>query len=374
MVNVTVIRLRDTLKYLVGMIILLIILFILTRFFSLKNFSNISISLNFKALEESLIDKCFNDMFITKDLNTTKKNENKSKKILESEIIAQIGIIEKQTEEIQAKEEENPKEEKQEELQQAQTGVKTEVLDTSNINTKYTNTYNTVKIKNETDFELTQDMLTPNINLNNKKDILIFHTHTCESYTKTEQNNYEATGNFRTTDLNYTVSRVGDELETYLKTYGYNVFHDKTFHDYPAYSGSYSRSLKTVQSYLSNFQNTQIVLDLHRDAVGSNSEYKPLVKIGDDYCAQLMFVIGTNGGGLTHSNWVENLRFAIKIQEKADEMYPGLMKPIILRNSRYNQHVTNAACIIEVGATGNTLEESMISMKYLSNVINEALK
>ena len=41
------------------------------------------------------------------------------------------------------------------------------------------------------------------------------------------------------------------------------------------------------------------------------------------------------------------------MQEKANELYPGLFKPIILRNSRYNQHLAKAACIIEVGATGN---------------------
>ena len=52
----------------------------------------------------------------------------------------------------------------------------------------------------------------------------------------------------------------------------------------------------------------------------------------------------------------------------------GLFKPIILRNSRYNQQLGKAACIIEVGATGNTLEESICSMKYLAKVLNESIK
>ena len=42
--------------------------------------------------------------------------------------------------------------------------------------------------------------------------------------------------------------RVGDELTNYLGNYGFNVNHNKDFHDYPAYTGSYSRSLKTVQN------------------------------------------------------------------------------------------------------------------------------
>ena len=202
--------------------------------------------------------------------------------------------------------------------------------------------------------------------------MLIFHTHTCESYTQSEQYYYEPTGTYRTTDLNYSVARVGDELEKYLTNFGFNVNHNKTYHDYPAYTGSYSRSLATVKDVLNNFK-SDIIIDLHRDAIGSNESYAPTVKIGDDYCAQLMFVMGTNGGGLSHSNWDNNLKFAVKVQQTANEKYPGLFKPIILRNSRYNQHLGKAACIIEVGATGNTLEQAINSMKYLADVIKSSL-
>ncbi len=78
--------------------------------------------------------------------------------------------------------------------------------------------------------------------------------------------------------------------------------------------------------------------------------------------------------GLEHTNWNQNLKLAIRIQEKANQMYPGLFKPIVLRNSRYNQHVANGAAIIEVGATGNTLEQCNTSMKYLANVIDSVMK
>lgn len=71
-----------------------------------------------------------------------------------------------------------------------------------------------------------------------------------------------------------------------------------------------------------------------------------------------------------HPNWQKNLQFAVKVQKKANELYPGLFRPILLRNSRYNQQLGKAACIIEVGATGNTLEQSMASMKYLARVFS----
>lgn len=184
---------------------------------------------------------------------------------------------------------------------------------------------------------------------------------------------YEATGNYITTDLNYSVARVGTELTNYLKEKGFNVTHNTTYHDYPAYSGSYARSLNTLEGLLEG-KNTQLVFDLHRDAVGSSNEYAPTIKINDNYVAQIMFVIGTNGGGLEHPNWIQNLKIAVKIQEKANEMYPGLFRPIIIRNSRYNQHLTNGSSIIEVGATGNTMEQCILSMQCLSNVLAEVCK
>lgn len=229
-----------------------------------------------------------------------------------------------------------------------------------------------MKIKNETSFELTEEILSKRIEVN-KDNITIFHTHTCESYTSSEKYQYVPTGNYRTTDLNFSVARVGEDLTKYLQGYGYNVVHNTSYHDYPAYSGSYNRSLNTVENLLKT-TSSDIIIDIHRDAIGSRADYAPTVKIGEDYAAQLMFVIGTNGGGLWHPNWQQNLQFAIQVQAKANELYPGLFKPLILRNSRYNQHLGKAACIIEVGATGNTLEQSITSMKYLAKVIDEVLK
>ena len=252
------------------------------------------------------------------------------------------------------------------------TKVQTEIVTQNLITESYNTEINGVKIKNETSFEISNSILETTQNIN-KENVLIFHTHTCESYTPSEKFQYQQTGNFRTTDLNYTVSRVGDELANFLNQYGFNVTHDKTYHDYPAYSGSYTRSATTVNNIVKT-NSSDIIIDLHRDAIGSKSNYDPSVKIEDEVAAQLMFVIGTNGGGLYHPNWQSNLKFAIQLQQKANEMYPGLFKPIIVRNSRYNQHLGSAACIIEVGATGNTLEQCLNSMKYLAKVLAEYWK
>lgn len=248
----------------------------------------------------------------------------------------------------------------------------TKVISENNIKETYTNKYKDIKINNQTDYDISSILENASYTFINSKDIIIYHTHTCESYTPTENYNYPMTDSYRTTDLNFTVSKVGDELSSQLEKYGFNVIHNKTYHDYPSYNGSYGRSLKTLENILSKNRDAEIAIDLHRDAVGSKSNYAPSVQIGDEVCAQVMFVIGTDGSGLEHENWRKNLQYAIKVQSIADELYPGLFRPIILRNARYNQHLTTASTIIEVGATGNTLEQCLASMKYVANVLHKA--
>lgn len=399
MFNVTVLKMKDIMKYLVGIIITIVLVIYTTRYFStLKN--NINEEDKEKGKIEifqfgtltSCLDKTIPTMSrVNEEYNKIEQENEKIEstnyieKILKTEISSIKGI--EQLEENNNFESANESLEKNENLekneQQNQTEIekitlanksneKTEVVTQNPISENYNVQYGNVKIKNQTSYELTQDMLKPDITIDNK-NILIFHTHSCESYTPSEKYQYTQTGNYRTTDLNYTVIRVGNELENYLKKYNLNVVHNTSYHDYPSYTGSYTRSLQTVENMLQT-TSSDIIIDLHRDAIGSRPDYAPTVKIGEDYCAQIMFVIGTNEGGLWHPNWNQNLKFAVKVQEKAEEMYPGLFKPIMLTKSRYNQHTGKYANIMEVGATGNTLDQCLNSMKYLSAVMNEVLK
>lgn len=374
MVNMTVVKGKDILKHIIKIGIFLIFLFLLQKIFVSSPKEKIELP---KLIDESKLIACIEDsMPIMQEVNKVDKEDleekvekiNPLKLVVDMQLEGMNNIKPKENKEEKIKEENMQIETK---VEQAQTGLTTKVEE-SNVPTKFTNSYNGVEVKNETEYNLTEEMLKPDITINNE-NILIFHTHTCESYTPTENFSYQQTGTYRTTDLNYNVARVGTELTAQLNSYGYNVIHDTTYHDYPAYSGSYGRSLTTVENLLKQNTNTDVVIDLHRDAIGDYS-YAPSVQIGDESAARLMFVIGTDGGGLEHPNWNQNLKFAVKLQEKANELYPGLFKPIILRNSRYNQHLSKAACIIEVGATGNTMEQCLASMKYLAKVMSEVMK
>lgn len=395
MINVTVIKGKDTIKYLVRIIAIIVLMFILARYFGNLKETNVLAKQKEDNNEYGLISCLEETIPQAKQVQMKQDNSEEEKiepikTVLNSELNFLDALNKKDevtVEKLASNESgihtenvdivtnndnlENNINESLKNIEEAQTNLKTEVIQ-NNVPNKYTNTHHGVQIKNESGLEIKESDLDFDLFFNTK-DILIFHTHTCESYTSSEKFKYEQNSSFRTTDLNFSVARVGEELTNQLKFYGYNVLHNTSYHDYPAYNGSYARSLTTVQNLLQSSSNADVVIDIHRDAL-ADSSYAPKVKIGDEYACQLMFVIGTNGSGLKHDNWIQNLKFAIMVQEKANEMYPGLFKPIIVRNSRYNQQLAKCASIIEVGATGNTLDEANTSMKYLSKVLSEVLK
>ncbi len=386
MFKVTVLKAKDIAKIFTGISVTILIILLFSKNFEKKSekskLENLEINLN-SITNHSMVN-CMDQVIptmskVNEEYKKIAKEDEDEGNILQSMLKTQISSI-KGMERIELKAqkmeqkntEDNKSEEKKEEIELAKTGVQTQVITNNPISENANVQHGSLKIKNQTSYTLTEDVLNPNITIENK-NILLFHTHSCESYTPSDKYPYTQTGNFRTTDLNFTVTRLGTELQNHLQQYNYNVAHSTDYHDYPAYNGSYTRSLATVENMLKTTP-SDIIIDIHRDAIGSRPDYAPTVKIGEEETAQMMFVIGTNEGGLWHPNWQQNLKFAVKVQQKAEEMYPGLFKPIMLTQSRYNQHAGKFASIIEVGSTGNTLDQCLNSMKYLAKVMDEVLK
>lgn len=205
--------------------------------------------------------------------------------------------------------------------------------------------------------------------------VLIVHTHGSEAYTMPPGQEYVPSGESRTTDSQFNVVRVGDEIAAVLEAAGLEVLHDAALHDYPEYSGAYGRSLETVERYLEEYPTIRFVLDVHRDAIsdGDGSPYKVISSVDGHSAAQMSFVIGTDGGGLEHPQWRENLKFAAAVQQELAERYPTLMRPITVRNSRYNQHTTTGSLLVEMGAAGNSLDEALLSARLLGEALAEVI-
>ncbi len=205
--------------------------------------------------------------------------------------------------------------------------------------------------------------------------VLIIHTHGTEAYTPADVD-VDYTSYMRTLDNNYNVVAAGDAMAETLSQLGISVLHDRTAYDYPSYSASYGLSLDAMEAYLAQYPSIQFIIDVHRDAIEDNNgnQYKLVTTLEDGRtAAQLSLVVGSDGGGLTHPDWMENLRLAVAVGQELTTMDDTLLRPILLRDSRYNQHVTTGSMLVEVGAAGNSPEEAILAAQLFAQALGNVL-
>ena len=206
--------------------------------------------------------------------------------------------------------------------------------------------------------------------------ILIVHTHTTEAYTKGKKDKYEETDPARTLNNDYNMVRVGEEMKAVFEDMGLSVVHDTSKHDYPSYNGSYAHALNSIEKYVKKYPTIQVVLDVHRDAIidSKGVSYAKRTKINGESVAQVMLVVGSNDSGMEHPNWRENLALAVKLQLELTRDWGQLARPITLRSSRYNQHLSPGSLLVEVGGHGNTLQEAIAGARLFAQSIGQVLK
>ncbi|MBS5670584.1 MAG: stage II sporulation protein P [Oscillospiraceae bacterium] len=201
--------------------------------------------------------------------------------------------------------------------------------------------------------------------------ILIIHTHATESYTMEPGWEYTASSDYRTLDPEYNMIRVGEAITRVLEEAGIPVLHDTTLNDYPSYNGSYDRTRENIERYLEQYPSIQMVIDVHRDAVElmEGGQMATSATVNGKPAAQVMFVMGSDEGGLTHPDWQQNLSWALKLQVQMERQYPGLTRPLSLRPERYNEHATPGSVLLEVGTAGDTLQRAILAGEAFAHTL-----
>ena len=219
-----------------------------------------------------------------------------------------------------------------------------------------------------------------NTDINDSPLVLIVHTHGSESYLENGYEFYSPEETFRSQEVEKTVVHIGEVLSEKLNSLGIGTVHDKTMYDLTDFNKSYNYSREGIKAALSKYPTVRFVIDLHRDSIfdSSGNNVKPLTTLNGKKCAQLMLVIGTNEGGSDHPDWKDNLTFATHLQQKMNDYYPTLARPINLRAAAFNQALTKGSILLEVGSCGNTVEEAenavLLFAQAYASLLKENLK
>lgn len=192
--------------------------------------------------------------------------------------------------------------------------------------------------------------------------VLIVHTHATESYLPASE------GNYHTKKKENTVRDVGAVLAQALKDEGIASVHDQTLHDNPSYSQSYSRSYETIQSLLKKYPTVKCVIDLHRDAISSDSKAST-VSVGGKQCARYSYVVSN-----AVPTYDSNLKFIRQLNRRASRDFNGFEGKILERGYRYNQDLSAHYMLLEIGYNRNDIDEARNTAKVFGKVLADTLK
>lgn len=202
--------------------------------------------------------------------------------------------------------------------------------------------------------------------LSDSLNIVFFHTHGTEAFKASNETNY------RTLDENSNILGIGTKISENLQNKGIKNTHLKDYNDYPDYNSSYANSNSAVRQVLSASKKN-ILFDLHRDGAEENSNYEAVLskvkttEINGKRAATCTLVVGNK-----NENAAKLKENTGKLFEKAYEMYPGLIRDIIIREGAYfNQYLSDYSFLIEVGCTLNTYEEIEYTAELLTDILYE---
>lgn len=191
--------------------------------------------------------------------------------------------------------------------------------------------------------------------------VFIYNTHTGETYARTDgvvKVQGKLGGVYQASRA---LARALEEKHK-LKVLQSDKIHDANW----LKNNPYSLSYITAKEALAANPSVKVVIDVHRDAQVPRES--SLAKINGRDVARIMLVVGTNARN-NHPDWMKNYLFAQQVGKQMEKMYPGLLRKIITKRGRYNQHLHPQALLVEIGATENTTEEAVRSAELFADVI-----
>lgn len=211
----------------------------------------------------------------------------------------------------------------------------------------------------------------PELSADGEVQILILHAHSREAYLPegTASVEWEANvGRTRIGEVAGSVVDVGQTLAAALRKKGVGVLHLTQAFDAPGNVGAFARAKEAVEQILAQYPHIRLVIDLHRDA-GVNED-------GDFWRAVTLYG--------EPSRAVAQLRCTAPAQEGASALATGLYELL----NRRAEHLcrpsqttmegwswqngdgeTVAVLRVEVGTTGNSVQEARASGEILAEAL-----
>ena len=203
-----------------------------------------------------------------------------------------------------------------------------------------------------------------------KPSVMIYYTHTSESYCVTEDDKY-ALKQTNSDEEEKNVIACGNTIYDILSNrYGVNVINEKTKNDVD-YNHAYDSSESLLKKTLAKNPSVDLTIDIHRDSYnqGGQKSGPTVTKDGKSY-APILFVMGTDCNS-ENDNLADNMKLAMLLIEKMEQKVPGITKGMSLRKDTYLSEYANKGLLIEIGFSGNYVEEAKNTAEVFAEALGE---
>ncbi len=199
-------------------------------------------------------------------------------------------------------------------------------------------------------------------------EIYIYNSHQTEEY---------KASNFAEYSVSPTVMVASYIMQEKLKEDGLNsLVEERSISDYlkannKKYVYSYEASRSYMETSKQNNPSLKYFIDVHRDSLTRD---KTTTEINGKSYVKILFLIG-----LENPNFEKNLEFTTKINDKINELYPGLSKGIYKKggegvNGVYNQDFSPYTILVEFGGNENTIDEVFNSTVAFTKAFESVIK
>lgn len=99
-----------------------------------------------------------------------------------------------------------------------------------------------------------------------------------------------------------------------------------------------------------------------------------MVEVNGEATAQVMILAGSDYKGANFPDWEDNLAFALQLRETLNSDYPRLARPVYLRGAAFNEHLATRSLLIEIGSSGNSVEEALRAGELVAKTLADLIK
>ena len=132
---------------------------------------------------------------------------------------------------------------------------------------------------------------------------------------------------------------------------------------------AYLNARDTIKTMLEIYPSIKYIIDVHRLELESDGKIVKTISGCSDGSAQIRLTASVGPG----DRWQENLSLALALKSSLNHRGERVCMPAVLSQSAYNSDLTEYYIMVDIGSSGNSVNEAKAAAKRLADALADIL-